>query len=214
MEATLGRRKTSGSPAVLTGTSGEYLGKRALPRLLQDRCLVVVLGPRGSGKSSVARRVLQDRAVVLRGQALQDAAARAVQRKRWADDVLEAPGLVIDGPTYLFRRPGATRVLQVLIRERCERDLRTVVVGVEGDESAVLLLDSLEPERRVTMNLRHPEGRGRNRFAARVCDELGLERKHAKVEVSEPWTYLKVMRTLKKLARELEEQAQAPAAGD
>ncbi len=164
---------------------------------------MVVLGPRGVGKSSVARRVLGARPLVLRGQALQDAAARAVQRKRWADDILAAPGLVIDGPTYLHRRPGAVRLWMALIRERCERGNRTVVCGVEEDESAVLLLDAIPPEGRVTLNLRYPVGRGRRRFACRVCDELGLERQHGKVEISEPWTYLKVMRALKKLVRDI-----------
>jgi len=200
-ESTLGKRRTTVTPAALTGTSGEFLGLRPLPRLLQDRCLVVILGPRGVGKSSVARRVLATRPLVLRGQALQDAAARAVQRKRWADEVLDAPAFVIDGPTYLYRRPGATRLWMSLIQQRCERGHRTAVCGVEGDESAVLLLDAIEPERRVTLNLRYPVGRGRRRFASRVCDELGLERQHAKIEVSEPWTYLKVMRALKRTAR-------------
>ncbi len=204
-EFTLSKRRTTVAPAVLAGTSGEYLGRRPLPRRLQDRCLVVVLGPRGVGKSSVARRILGGRPLVLRGQALSDAAARAVQRKRWADDALDAPGLVIDGPTYLYRRPGATRLWMALLQERCERGHRTVVCGVQGDSSAVLLLDAIPPQQRVTLNLRYPEGRGRRRFAGRVCDELGLERKHAKLEVSEPWTYLKVMRSLKRVARELEE---------
>lgn len=198
----MGKRRTTVALAVLTGTSGEYLGKRALPRLLQDRCLVVMVGPHGVGKSSVARQVLGERPLVLRGQALQDAVARAVQRKCWADDLLDSPGLVIDGPTYLHRRPGATRLWMALIQARCEAGHRTVVCGVEGDESAVILLDAIQPEGRVTLNLRYPVGRGRRRFAGRVCDELGLERQHAKLEISEPWTYLKVMRALKKLTRD------------
>ena len=213
VEARLGRRRTTGGPAVLTGTSGAYLGERPIPRFLQDRGLVVILGPRGVGNSAVARRVLRCRTVLLRGQALQDAAALAVQRKKWEDEVLEAPGLVIDGPTYLYRRPGATRLWHALIQARCDRGNRTVVCGVQGDESAMLLLEATEPEMRVTLNLRLPVGRGRHRFAARVCDELELARTHAKVEVSEPWTYLKVIRALKKVRRDLEEQAESADSG-
>jgi hypothetical protein len=61
----------------------------------------------------------------------------------------------------------------------------------------------MDEQTRVTLNLRYPQGRGRVRFATRVCEELGLDRRYARtVRPEDPWTYLKVIRALKRIERE------------
>ncbi|MEC7241768.1 MAG: hypothetical protein VXW32_11065 [Myxococcota bacterium] len=189
--------------ALLGGTSSEYLGRRPLPQLLVSRSFVLVLGPRGVGKTSVAKRVLGKNPLVLKGAALHDAAASAVRRGRWPLEVLDAPDLLIDGPTLLSRRPGVTRLLQALIRERSGRGHRTAVCQGDGDDSVLLLAQESEVQNQVTLNLRYPQGRGRIRFAARVCEELGIDRRYARlVQPEDRWTYLKVIRALKKIKRD------------
>jgi len=45
--------------------------------------------------------------------------------------------------------------------------------------------------------LRFPVGRGRRRFALRVCDDLGLDGAHARsVKNLEPWSYARVRAAL------------------
>ena len=189
--------------ALLGGTSSEYLGRRPLPRLLVERSFVLVLGPRGVGKTSVARRVLTKNALVLKGTGLHDAAAAAVRRGKWTEELLAAKGLLIDGPTLLSRRPGVTRLLQGLIRERSSRGNRTVVCQGEGDDSVLLLVQESEVQNQVTLNLRYPQGRGKVRFAARVCEELGIDRRYSRVvQPEDHWTYLKVIRALKRIKRD------------
>ena len=189
--------------ALLGGTSSEYLGRRPLPRLLNTRPFVLILGPRGVGKTAVAKRILGRNTLTLKGEALHAAAASAVRRRKWPEAVAECEYLLIDGPTLLSRRPGVTRLLQHLISSRSEKGLRTVVCQGEGDDSVLLLTDEMDESTRVTLNLRYPQGRGRVRFAVRVCEELGLDRKFARIaQPEEPWTYLKVIRALKRMQRE------------
>ena len=191
--------------ALLMGTSSEYLGRRPLPNLLTERTFLLVLGLPGVGKTSVARRVLGPKATLLRGANLQAAAVAAVRRRRWPEELQSAEALIIDGPTLLHRRPGVMRLLQSLIRERSERGLRTAVCQGAGDDSVLLLVDGLEEHDRVTLNLRFPAGRGRVRWTMRMCQELGVDRNMARqVQPDGPWTYLKVMRALKRLQKESE----------
>jgi len=210
-------RKTKSTlrcPSLLGGTSSEYLGKRPLPRLLSQRQFVLILGPRGVGKTAVARRVLGRQVLLLRGEALHNAATSAVRKGRWSVDVLETPSLLIDGPTMLHRRPGVTRLLQALIERRTKNGLRTVVCQGDGDDSVLLLADGMDEQSRVTLNLRYPEGRGRVRFAHNVCEQLGLDVRIARtVQPDDPWTYLKVIRALKKIAREKERECEEAAHG-
>lgn len=198
-----GRHKARNCTALLSGTSSEYLGRRALPRLLQERPFLVILGPHGTGKTSVARRLMGPLLISLRGEALQEAAASAVRRRRWPDDVRNSPSLLIDGPTLLNRRPGAVRLLQSLILERCEAGYRTVVCQGDGDNSVILLLDGIPENLRVTLNLRFPAGRGRVKFASRMCQQLQIDRRYAReVQPEDGWTYLKVIRALHRIKRD------------
>ena len=191
--------------ALLIGTSSEYLGRRPLPRLLKRRPVLIVLGPHGVGKTSVARRVLGPSAMVLKGQILQDAAAAAVRRRNWPEELKTTEALLIDGPTLLNRRPGVTRLLCALIRHRAEAGLPTAVCQGSGDDSVLLLADEIDAGHRVTLNLRFPTRRGRVRWASRLCQQLGLEKELARVvHPEDEWTYLKVIRALNRSKREQE----------
>ncbi len=164
--------------------------------------MVLVLGPRGAGKSAVARKILGGQPVVLRGDRLDTEAIGAVRRRTWREEFLLAPTLLIDGPTFLQRRPGVTRLLLQLVQARAEGQMKTAVCQGE-DESLLLLADAVEPHERATVHLRFPQRRGRLRFAKRRCVELGLPPAAAlDLVIDEPWTYLKVTRALMRVARE------------
>ena len=186
---------------MLAGTSSQYLGGRALPKVLRQRALVLVLGPRGSGKSAVARQILPS-ATILRGDKLDAEAARAVRRRRWPEELCEASELIIDGPSFLSRRAGVRRLLDQLLDERAAQGKRSAVVQ-GADDSALLLADAVEPHLRATVNLRFPQRNGRLRFARRLAEELGVPRDAADaLVVEEPWTYLKVIRALHRMKRQ------------
>ncbi len=54
-------------------------------------------------------------------------------------------------------------------------------------------MEAVHPGYRATIVLRFPVGRGRLRFAKRLCDELDLSHTHAKdMAAIEPWTYAAV----------------------
>ncbi len=181
---------------LLCGTSGEFLGRRPLPRLLRERPFVVLLGPQGVGKTSVALRLAGPDVLHLARGEVREACVRAVRRQAWPQDVLEVPALVLDGPSFLHRRPGATRLLHQLIAERTAAGRRTLACQ-GADESVSLLLDAVEPEYRVTVCLRFPRGRGRIRFAVRMAERMGLERRVGRtLHVEEPWTYARVIEAL------------------
>lgn len=181
--------------------------------MLRSRPFILILGPQGVGKTTVARRVLGPGVLTLRGEALHAAAVRAVRRKRWTEELQTAPALIIDGPTYLGRRPGATRLLLELIHDRTERGLRTIVCQGQGDDSATLLADAVEPELRATLTLRFPIGRGRQRFQVRMCKKMGLEPSVGRrLVVEDPWTYERVLSALHGRRGEVEAPSNGAAA--
>ncbi len=187
---------------MLTGTSGEYLGRRPLPRALRERPVVVVCGPLGVGKSSVARAIAGDKARSLDDRGLHAAMVWRIRQSRWSKALLTVPALVIDGPVFLADRPGAAATVVELIRLRVEAGLHTVLVeGLLADGSLGLLMDAVPPEQRATLTLRFPVAGGRLRFAQRVCDELDLPRGHARaVQKLHPWSYRAVRSALLALA--------------
>ncbi|MCP4919298.1 MAG: ATP-binding protein [Proteobacteria bacterium] len=172
--------------------------------MLRLRPVVLVLGPPGCGKSSLARRLSGSNGFTLRGDKLDAEASRAVRKRSWPDELHQAPVLVIDGPTYLARRPGVTRLLTVLLRERIADGLKTVIC--EGsDDSIQVLTENIAPNLRVTVNLRFPQRRGRLRFAHRIAKELGLPVGAVEdLAVDAPWTYRRVIRALHRTRRDLD----------
>ncbi len=184
--------------ALVSGTAAEYVGRRPLPRALLARPLVVVAGPEGVGKTTVALRVAGEGARRLEGGELHRATVDRVRRRWWPDHLTGPEPLVLDGPVFLAQRPAAAAALQELIHQRVEHGYRTIIVeGAIRDGSLGLLMDAVPPEQRVTVMLRFPGVRGRARFARRVCEELGLPWRHARaLDGLEPWSYAAVREAL------------------
>jgi len=186
-------------PALLTGTSSEYLGKRALPRILSERSSVVVLGPEGSGKTSVALRLAEPSPLRLDTKAVQDALVECIAARKWRKELLEAPAVVLDGPVWLRGRPGAVAAICQLLKERQKASRRTIVCQSDSDGSVEELIAAMEPGSLVVVGLRFPKGeRGRQRFARRQCEVLELSKSLAKdTHNIEPWGYDRVIAYLK-----------------
>lgn len=187
-------------PALMTGTSSEYLGRRPLPRQVQSRAVAVILGPVGVGKSEVARRIAAmpplgrvptGQIIVLDAAAVHEALIDRVSRRRWADRLVEARALVLDGVTWLGGRPAALRALGELLSARAAAGRRTLVVQGEDPESIDALMSQIDPRDVAIVGLRFPKGeRGRLRFARRVCEDLGISRLHARPAAAiAPWSY-------------------------
>jgi hypothetical protein len=184
--------------ALITGTSGEYLGLRPLPRALRQRPLVVICGPRGVGKTSVARILAGDKARRMDDRGLHQAIVWRVREQQWSKALRDVLTLIIDGPVFLGRRPGAASMVAGLLQQRVDAGLRTVIVeGPVADGSVEVLMDAVAPEHRATLTLRFPVEGGRLRFAQRVCQELGLDRALARNTLAlQPWSYVAVRQAL------------------
>lgn len=179
------------APALLTGTSGEFLGKKPLPKLLRQRRVVFVLGPHGVGKSTVARALAGADRIDLDRTEVERRLLERVRRGSWPPDVERVPSLVLDGPVWLRNRQGAAALLLEVARVRAVGGHRTVFCQAEGDGSIEELISLTEPGSAVVVGLRFPAGRSsRLRHAYEKCDELGLPREAAHgSEGLDPWRY-------------------------
>lgn len=179
---------------MLAKTARELLGERPLPRILQSRPVVFVLGPPEAGKSTVAERLL--RGLVVRrcdAECLRQSLNKAARNRRWCEETREAPGLWLDAVDCLHGRYGAIDLLGRLLAERAAEGRRTVLCQGPVDTSVTLLHAKLAPELGATVLLRFPVGRGRRRYVAERCRARGIDPSRAGPAVAlEPWSYARV----------------------
>jgi adenylate kinase family enzyme len=185
--------ETSGEillPALFTRTSSELLGRRPLPHVLRERPILFVLGPRGAGKSTVARALLGN-ALGLVESSFRSAVVAAARNRSWSRELREVRSLLFDEVDCLHDRDGVHELLGLLLRERAAKGLRTVLCqGGESDTSVTLLYPRVAPALRATVLLRFPVGRGRRQHVQKRC--LARELPYALARgavVMEPWNY-------------------------
>ncbi len=188
-------------PTLVSGTSTEFMGRKPLPRAVQRRPVVFLLGPKGVGKTTVALHLARvERRYVPEEELLNVLPAYARTRK-WDEAYLSPPSLVLEAPCFLSRRPAVTRALQELLQQRIARGGRSYVCEAEDEDPMRELIGSLEPKQKATVVLRFPVGRGRRRYVLRMCDELEVDSAHARAaNALSPWTYAGARRTLMDLS--------------
>jgi len=173
------------------------MGKKPLPRSIRDRQMVFILGPTGVGKSSVALALAGPNKKLLSESDVLSAINHHVRSRAWPPDILQAPALVIECPCFLNRRPAALEGFQDFVRQRAGGGRRTWVVEAKSGSAMESIMAAVHPGYRATLLLRFPVGRGRLRFAKRICDELGIAGSHAQSTVDlDSLTYEKVRLTL------------------
>lgn len=178
-------------PALITGTSGEFMGRKPSPKLLRQRNIVFILGPEGVGKSTVGRLLLGPQRMDMHARELEGALVNRVKDGRWSTEIEEVQSLLIDGPCWLRHRLGAQLLLTELIRARAHAGRRTIICEVENDGSLEELINQIEPGSAVVMGLRFPVGRRtRLRVARQICRDLDLPLEVADgSELLDPWRY-------------------------
>lgn len=190
-------------PALVSGTSNEFLGKKPLPRSIRDRPMVFLLGPPGVGKSSVARVLAGDGAHYLPEERVLNALNQRIRDRKWHEELLVTAHVIVQLPCFLDRRPAALECIQDLLRHRAGGGRRTWVIEPESGTSMAAVMGAVHPGYRATVVLRFPVGRGRLRFARRVCEEMGVAASHAAETVhADPWTYERVRTLLSQVAQQ------------
>ena len=194
------RRRSSRTPAFITGTSSEFLGRRPWPRVLLERHIGVILGPSGAGKTSVALRLAGQPAQHVGTRALQEALLDRVRLGAWPQVYRECSALVLDGPVFLRGRDGVVDLLREMVQYRARFKRRTILCQDDSDGSLEELIAVLRPGSVTVIGLRFPTGkRGRVRFARRVCEELGAPTEAARgTETMVPWRYERVVEVIRR----------------
>ena len=183
-------------PALLAGTSTEYLGRKPLPKVLRTRQIVTLLGPSGVGKSAVARHLAGADATVWSRHKFSAVLTAAVRNNEWPQI---GDNLVVDGTGWLDNREGVVKMLAAFTQQRAQKGLKTILC--EGEATALdPLIKCLGAGSLVVVALRFPIGRrSRVRTAKSICQELALpmDRVNGSVEL-DPWTYDEVRKWLER----------------
>lgn len=184
-------------PALVSGTSQEFLGQKPLPRVIRDRSMVFILGPDGVGKSTVARTLAGEKALILADGDVLDELSDHARTRQWTTRLTQTASLLLECPCFLDRRPAAMDALRTLLRLRAGGGRRTIVVEAGSGTAMETVMEAVHPGYRATIVLRFPIGRGRLRFAKRLCHELGISDVAARDTTEiEPWTYATVKTAL------------------
>jgi len=190
------------APAFFAGTSSEFLGRRALPRVVRERRVAVIMGPSAVGKSVVAKTIARldgGRELRLDAKAAHKAVVAFAETTEWPDRLLEPSGIILDPIGWIRERQGFAKMLAKLIVRRASEGRRTILVQGDDHVDAQAILAHLPPGMAVSIALRFPQSHsGRMRFARRICDELGIPRLAARGTASiQPWGYRAVVDSLK-----------------
>ena len=175
---------------------------------MRSRNHIVILGPPGCGKTSVAWHLCGPEAVYLDKHALQNAIVTHVRRGSWPSELLRARALILDGPVWLSHRPAAVIALRDLLDHRELAGLRTVIVQDPRGGSVYTLIDERPPGSTVLIGLRFPEGRSRKRYIRSVLDRMGMDHSlgHGLRHMT-PWTYAGVTEAIEARVFELRQAA-------
>ena len=184
-------------PALVSGTSQEFIGEKPLPRVIRDRRMLFILGPGGVGKTTVAQTLAGEDALPLSESDVLGALNEQTRTREWSPHSSIAPSVLLECPCFLDRRPAARDALRTLLRLRAGGGRRTVVVEAESGTSMERIMEAVHPGYRATIVLRFPVGRGSCAFAKRLCSDLGIGHESAQATTEiHPWTYAAVRAAL------------------
>ena len=184
-------------PALVSGTSQEFIGEKPLPRVIRDRRMLFILGPGGVGKTTSPRPWLAKMpSRSRRAMSSAPSMSRPVPGSgRPISSMHRASCWSVPASSIADRR--LENALRTLLRLRAGGGRRTVVVEAESGTSMERIMEAVHPGYRATIVLRFPVGRGRLRFAKRLCSDLGISDVSAKATTEiHPWTYAAVRAAL------------------
>lgn len=194
---------TKALPAFHTGTSSEYDGRRALPKVVRQRPLIFILGPPGVGKTKVALRLAQPDYGLYQREQIHAEVVRRLEHCAWNPAIRERKAVVLELPYWLDQRHGMCRMVAELLTLRAAEGLRTIVCQPHDSNTIHQLLGHVDGSRIVVLGLRFPAGpRGKRRVALRMALARGLPPEAARgTEALEPWNYARVLAHLEEWQR-------------
>ena len=198
------RRRLKPPVVFLTGTYTEFVGNRDQPSALTSRPVLFLLGPAGSGKTTVAKHWLGPTAPIIRQDEMFTRLIRRIHDRTWNNtELCEHDRLILEIPSLIANKTQITKLLTELINERSRLGKKTAILDSEDNASLQGLMASIDSTTRVSIVLRFPEGRGRYRFLAHWCKEKNVPLRHArKLTRHHPWTYRNVLNELEKIAEQ------------
>lgn len=197
----MARRRLKPPVVFLTGTFSEFVGNRSQPQALRSRPVLFLLGPAGSGKTTVARHCLGEDTRVVRKEEMFDRLIQRVLDRTWDNiEPYHDERLIVEIPSLMANRTQITKLLTEFIHERSRRGKKTAILDSEDNASLQGLMASIDSTMRVSIVLRFPEGKGRYRFLAHRCKLRNIPLRHARrLAKYQPWTYRAVLTELETL---------------